>query len=127
VASYTLNQWTAGIKYASTFYPLGLRWSMVKELKKTAFKMLKKWTKILWYTSDVHPQSSAEKKDIFCGLCKKTKNCHIYSNFGAQKIVIFTLATKYIFLSRNFVSEHKMSRYILSYFFGILSILKYVF
>jgi hypothetical protein len=39
VASYTLNQWTAGIKYASTFYPLGVRWSMVKELKKTAFKM----------------------------------------------------------------------------------------
>jgi hypothetical protein len=73
VASYTLNQWTAGIKYASTFYPLGVRWSMVKELKKTAFKMLKNGQKYsgihLMFTHKVLPR----KKTSFVDYVKIPK------------------------------------------------------
>jgi hypothetical protein len=52
---------------------------------------------------------------------------NVTSNFGARILSFLKYPQKNILFSWNFVSEHKMSRYILSYFFGILSILKYVF
>jgi hypothetical protein len=54
-------------------------------------------------------QSFVEKRYFFCYV-KIYKKCHVNSNFVAPKIVLFTQATKIVFVSRNMVSEHKISR-----------------
>jgi hypothetical protein len=61
-------------------------------------------TKVLW------------RKYISCSMCKKEKKCHINNNFIALKFVFFYIGQKNFF-SRNLMSQHKISRCILKYFF----------
>jgi hypothetical protein len=77
-------------------------------LWKMYFKMLKNWTKNSRYTSKqfMFTHKFLRWKDIFCDMCKKTKNGHISSNVGALKLVFFTKATKNVLFSRNFMREH---------------------
>jgi hypothetical protein len=62
------------------------------------------------------------RKDIFCGICKNDQEKHVNKILSTKKFVficLFTHAIKIIFLSWNFLSEHKMFRCTPRYVFRI--------
>ena len=79
----------------------------------TAQKLISKCQKIPENNSGVHPDilcahtKFREKKDIFCGICKKAKNCFVKS-FWSTNFFSFIHKPQF-FVSRNLISAHRMS------------------